>query len=180
VPYKIGVFADELGGDLRPRADRRPAPANAIHAPEASFINEHDAQASPAPPDRGSAHRALRQVGKAGVPLRRPMLGCVPGKKPRRPQFMRIAQFLRLSTSQRRQPCLGFDGDRWLLTGARAIIQRSYRTFAPRNPEPSGDAVKCPALRKRRRVFPIRGGTPDATLLRLSFRSVQTSNPAWL
>jgi hypothetical protein len=34
------------------RADRRPAPANAIHAPEARFVREHDAQASPAPGGR--------------------------------------------------------------------------------------------------------------------------------
>jgi hypothetical protein len=41
-----------LGGNLGPRADRRPAPTNAIHAAEARFVREHDAQASPAPGGR--------------------------------------------------------------------------------------------------------------------------------
>jgi hypothetical protein len=38
-----------LGGDTGPCADRRPARANAIHAPEARFISEHDTQPPPAP-----------------------------------------------------------------------------------------------------------------------------------
>src|SRR5262249_22274857 len=46
---QIDVFANELGGDTGPCADRRPARANAIHAPEARFISEHDAQPPPAP-----------------------------------------------------------------------------------------------------------------------------------
>jgi hypothetical protein len=56
-------FADELGSDLGPRADRRPAPANAVHAPEARFIREHDAQASPAP--GGSPPRFPHRIRKA-------------------------------------------------------------------------------------------------------------------
>src|SRR5262245_1534367 len=75
------------------------------------------------------ADRALRQVGEAGMPLRRSMLAGVAGEKPRRPQFMRIAQFLRLPASQRRQPCFGFDGDRRLLARARAIVERCHRAF---------------------------------------------------
>src|SRR5207244_9385587 len=67
--------------------------------------------------------------GEAGMPLRRSMLAGVAGEKPRRPQFMRIAQFLRLPARQRRQPCFGFDGDRRLLARARAIVQRCHRTF---------------------------------------------------
>src|SRR5262249_23063031 len=46
---QIDVFANEWGGDTGPCADRRPARANAIHAPEARFISEHDAQPPPAP-----------------------------------------------------------------------------------------------------------------------------------
>jgi predicted DNA-binding ribbon-helix-helix protein len=38
--------ADQLGGHLGPRADRRPARPYPIHA---AFINEHDAQPPPAP-----------------------------------------------------------------------------------------------------------------------------------
>jgi hypothetical protein len=46
---QIDVFADELGGDPGPCADRRPARTDAIHAAKTRFINEHDAQAPPAP-----------------------------------------------------------------------------------------------------------------------------------
>jgi hypothetical protein len=46
---QIDVFADELGGHFGPRAGRRPARPRPIHAAEARFINEHDAQAPPAP-----------------------------------------------------------------------------------------------------------------------------------
>jgi hypothetical protein len=38
------------------------------------------------------ADYALGQVGEAGMPLRQSMLAGVAGEKPRRPQFMRIAQ----------------------------------------------------------------------------------------
>jgi hypothetical protein len=54
------------------------------------------------------ANRALRQVGQARMSLRRSMLAGVAGEKPRRPQFVRLAQFLCLPASQRRQPRLGF------------------------------------------------------------------------
>jgi len=46
---QIGVFANELGGGLEPRADRCPARPDSIHAPEAGFIGEHDTQLPPAP-----------------------------------------------------------------------------------------------------------------------------------
>ena len=46
------------------------------------------------------AHRALRQVGKAHMPFNGPMLAGVGGEKPRRPQFMRIAEVLRLAAGQ--------------------------------------------------------------------------------
>ena len=106
------------------------------------------------------AHRALRQAGEAGVSLRRSMLACVPGEQPRRPQFMRITQFLCLPASERRQPCLGFDGDHRLLAGARAIVQRRHRAF---DHGPFNTTLNCLMMqserlahRKKRRVFPIR------------------------
>src|SRR4249919_4289936 len=40
------------------------------------------------------AHRALRQMGKARMSLRRSVLAGMAGEKPRRPQFMGIAQVL--------------------------------------------------------------------------------------
>src|SRR5258706_1956115 len=75
------------------------------------------------------AHRALRQVGEAPMPLRRSMLASVAGQKPRRPQFVGIAKVLRLPARQRHQPCLAFECDRRLPTGARAIVERSHRAF---------------------------------------------------
>ena len=46
---QIDVFADELGGHFGPRADRRPARPQPVHAAKARFIGEHDAQVSSAP-----------------------------------------------------------------------------------------------------------------------------------
>ena len=46
---QIDVFADELGGDLGPHPDRRPARPWTVDPAEAGFIGEHDAQATAAP-----------------------------------------------------------------------------------------------------------------------------------
>jgi hypothetical protein len=40
---KIDVFTDELRGDRGPRAHRRPAGPDAVHAAETRFICKHDA-----------------------------------------------------------------------------------------------------------------------------------------
>jgi len=45
------------------------------------------------------------------------------------PQFVRIAQVLRLPVRQRRQPCFGFNSDRRLSARARAIVQGGHRTL---------------------------------------------------
>ena len=58
------------------------------------------------------ANGALRQVGEAGISLRRSTLSRVASEKPRRPQFVRIAEVLRLPACQRYQPGFGFEGDR--------------------------------------------------------------------
>ena len=52
------------------------------------------------------ADRALHQIGEAHMSLRRPMLAGMECEKPRRPQFVRIAEVLRLATGQINQPCL--------------------------------------------------------------------------
>src|ERR1700758_5763264 len=110
------------------------------------------------------AYRALGQVGEACMPLRRSMLAGVAGEKPRRPQFMRIAQFLRLPARQRRQPCFGFDGDRRLLARARAIVQRCHRTSDPGPFYATLNGLMMEAERsaycKKRRGFPIRQHNP--------------------
>ena len=41
---QIDVFANELGGDLGPDADRRPAWPWPVDPPEPRFIGEHDSQ----------------------------------------------------------------------------------------------------------------------------------------
>ena len=51
------------------------------------------------------AHRALRQVGEARMPFRGPMLAGVPGEKPRRPQFVRIAEVPRLAATLSHRTC---------------------------------------------------------------------------
>jgi hypothetical protein len=58
------------------------------------------------------------------VPFRCCVLARVAGQKPRRPQFVRIAQLLGLPASQRHQPRLGLGRDRGLLARALAIIER--------------------------------------------------------
>jgi hypothetical protein len=105
------------------------------------------------------AHRALRQVGEAPMPLRRSMLASVAGQKPRRPQFVGIAKVLRLPACQRYQPCLGFECDRRLPTGARAIVERSHRAFNHGALDATLNGLvmqsERPTDRKKRRIFPI-------------------------
>ncbi len=58
------------------------------------------------------AQGALGQLGETAMPLRRPMLTRMAGKKARRPQFVWVAEFLGLTASQVFKPSLGFSGDR--------------------------------------------------------------------
>jgi hypothetical protein len=76
------------------------------------------------------AHRALRQVGEAAMPLRGPMCAGVAGKKPCRPQFVRIAELLGLAAGQIDQPCPGLDRDDGLAARPRAIIECRPSTTA--------------------------------------------------
>jgi hypothetical protein len=46
------------------------------------------------------AQGALGQLGETAMPLRRPMLTRMAGKKARRPQFVWVAEFLGLTASQ--------------------------------------------------------------------------------
>ena len=105
------------------------------------------------------AHCALGEVGEARMSLRGSMLASVAGQKPRCPQFVGIAKFLRLPARQRHQPCLGLGSDRRLSTGARAIIQRSQRAFGHSTLDAALDRLmmqpECPADRKKRGVFSI-------------------------
>ena len=88
------------------------------------------------------AHRALHQMGKARMSLRRSMLAGMAGEKPCRPQFVRIAQVFRFPARQRYQPSLTFERDRRFPTGTRAIVKRPRR--ARRNAGLSDGEVSAP------------------------------------
>jgi hypothetical protein len=75
------------------------------------------------------AHRALHQVGEALMSFRRPLLAGMGGKKPRRPQFVRIAEVLGLAAGEINQPGLGLDRDGGLAASPRAIIERRHWAF---------------------------------------------------
>ena len=75
------------------------------------------------------AHRALHQLGEAQLSLS--LLARMASQQSRRPQFVRIAQFLR-SAGQRHQACLGLGGDRRLLARSRAIIECRHRAIGHR------------------------------------------------
>jgi hypothetical protein len=105
------------------------------------------------------AQRALSQLGKARVSLRRPMLAGMAGEQSRRPQFVWIPEFLGLAAGEIHNPCLGFGGDRRLLAGPWPIVERRYRTIGqrPLNTALGGLMVHPhgPRHRKKRRVFPV-------------------------
>ena len=93
------------------------------------------------------------------MPLRWSILAGVAGQKPRRPQFVPIAQFLRLPARQRHQPRLGLDGDRRLSAKARPIIQCGHRAF---DRSPLNATLDCLMMQperlahcKKRWIFPI-------------------------
>ena len=140
----------------------------------------------------------LGEVGEThACRLRGSMLASVAGQKPRCPQFVGIAKFLRLPACQRHQPCLGLGSDRRLSTGARAIIQRSQRAFGHGALDAALDRLmmqpECPADRKKRGVFSIGQQYPRplhparrfsarlryrSQLRRISFSKRQLKSPA--
>jgi hypothetical protein len=61
--------------------------------------------------------------------LRRSVLASVATEKPGRPQFVGLAEVLRLPARQRHQPRLGLQRDSRFPAGARAIVERSHRAF---------------------------------------------------
>ena len=89
----------------------------------------------------------------------RPMLARVASQKPRRPQFVGIAEVLGLAAGERDQPCLGLGGDRRLLARPRTIVERRHRTIGQRPLDAALDGLmmhpQSPTHRKERRVFPV-------------------------
>ena len=78
------------------------------------------------------AQRALSQFGKAAVPLCRALLARITGEESRRPQFVRIPEFLGLAAGEVHNPSLGLGRDRGLLAGPRSIIERRNWTSGRR------------------------------------------------
>jgi hypothetical protein len=111
------------------------------------------------PRDMIARHRALRQTGKARMSLRRSVLAGMAGEKPRRPQFMGVAQVLRFPACQRHQPSPGFERDRRFPTGTRAIVERGHRAFDHGALDAKLDCLMVksqrPTNRKKRRILPI-------------------------
>ena len=70
------------------------------------------------------------------------------------PQFVRIAEVLRLAAGEVRNTGLGFGGDRGLLARPRQIIERRHRAMGQRPLNAaSDDAPLKPAHRKKRWIF---------------------------
>ena len=121
------------------------------------------------------AQRALSQLGKAGVPLRRPMLTCMAGEKSRRPQFVRIAEFLGLAAGEIRNPYLCLGGDLRLLAGPRQVVERRHRTTGQRPLNTALNRLMVHPHRashcKKRRVFPVGQQHPRPLAPARRFRS---------
>ena len=105
------------------------------------------------------AQRALSQLGKAGMPLRRTMLTHMTGKKSRRPHFVGITEFLGLAARDIHNPCLGLSGNRRLFAGPRPIIERRQRTIGQRPLNAALDSLmvnpRDPSHLKKGWVFPV-------------------------
>ena len=78
------------------------------------------------------AQRALSQLAEGGLSFGGSVLARVASQKPRRPQFVGIAQVLRLAAGERHQPCLGLGGDSRLLARSRTIVERRHWTIGQR------------------------------------------------
>ena len=88
------------------------------------------------------------------------MFARVTGQQPRRPQLVRIAQFLRLATGEIYEPGLGLGRDARLLTRPRPVVECCQRTIGDRPLDAALDGLtmhpESPAHSEQRSVFPIR------------------------
>jgi hypothetical protein len=80
-------------------------------------------------------------------------------EKSRRPQFVRIAEFLGLAAGKIHHPRLGLGRDRRLPTGPRPIIERRHRTIGQCPLDAALDRLMVHpnslSHRKKGRVFPV-------------------------
>jgi hypothetical protein len=72
------------------------------------------------------AQGSLSEIGKARMPGRRALFARVPRKEPRRPQFMRIAQILRLATGQIDDERPRLAGDDRLAPRPRTLVESRH------------------------------------------------------
>ena len=127
------------------------------------------------------AQSALNQLAKAGVPFGRSMLTRVTSQKPGRPQFVRLAQVLRLAAGQRDRPCPGLGNDRRLLARPGTIVERRHWTKGQRPLNAAlGRLMMQPQSlthRKERRVLPVSQQHSRSTRLAGSVRerAIETS-----
>src|SRR6478672_11360089 len=105
------------------------------------------------------AQSALSEVGKADVPCGRRMLAHMTGEQTRRPQLVRIAEFLGLAAGKIHHPCLGLGRDRRLLAGSWQILERGHRTVGQRPLNAALNSLMVhthsPPHRKKRRVLSV-------------------------
>jgi hypothetical protein len=105
------------------------------------------------------AQRALSQLAEGGLSFGGSVLARVASQKPRRPQFVGIAQVLRLAAGERHQPCLGLGGDSRLLARSRTIVERRHWTIGQRPLDTALNRLmmhpQSATHRKERGVFPV-------------------------
>jgi len=93
------------------------------------------------------------------VPFGGTVLASVPGEQPRRPQFMRITQILRLPAESDVNQAFASSVIEGSLPGARTIVQCSHRAFGHRPLDAALYRLMVQperlAHREKRRVFPI-------------------------
>ena len=103
------------------------------------------------------------------------MLTRTTGEKSRRPQFVRIAEFLGLAAGEVNNPCLGLDGDCRLLAGPRPIIERRHRAKGQRPLNTALGSLMMhphgPSHLENRRVFPVGQQHPRPLDMARRFRS---------
>src|SRR5437588_4911555 len=105
------------------------------------------------------AQRALSQLGKAAVPRTGRMLAHMTGEQTRRPQLVRIAEFLGFAAGKVHYPCLGLGCDRWLLAWSRQIVERRHWTMGQRPFDAALNSLMVHThslpYRKKRCIFPV-------------------------
>jgi hypothetical protein len=97
-------------------------------------------------------HRPLRQFRQTRVSSGWPLIPRVRGQQPRRPQFVRIPQFLWLLGGQRHQPGSRLRSNGRVAAGARSVVQSSDHAQFGRSLKTSGNGLRRNPDRTRHRI----------------------------